>query len=105
MKAYYLDMKDDPDAGGEIVFANTVKEAKKQAIGKDFYEMSGEWIYLQCKRAKDYDGMENLSKMELARECWRNGWWFFESDYPDPDEATDADFDKWYTDTFGDSNA
>lgn len=101
MKAYYLDMKDDPDAGAEIVFANTVKDAKKQAIGKDFYEMSGEWLQLQCRREKKFDGMEKLSKRELAKECWRDGWWFFENDYPDPDEATDQAFYDWYDKTFG----
>lgn len=104
MKAYYLDMKDDPDAGAEIVFANTVREAKKQAIGKDFYEESGEWIYLQCKRIKKFDGMETLSKMELVKECWRDGWWFSEGNCPDTDESTDEDFYKWYKNAFGNPN-
>lgn len=103
MKAYILEMRDDPDAGCEIVFANTAKEAKRQAIGKDFYEMSGEWLELRVRRLKKFDGMERLSKAEIAKECWRDGWWFFESGYPDPDEATDQEFYDWYSATFGDT--
>lgn len=100
MKAYVLEMKDDSDAGCEIVFANTAKEAKKQAIGKDFYEMSGEWLELRVRRYKHFDGMEKLSNAELAKEQWREGWWFHESGYPDPDETTDEQFIEWHNSKF-----
>lgn len=100
MKAYILEMKDDSDAGCEIVFADTAKGAKKQAIGMDFYEMSGEWLELRVRRYKHFDGMEKSSKAEIAKEQWRLGWWFHESGYPDPDEATDAEFLDWYKSKF-----
>ena len=35
MKAYCGEVKDDPDLGMEILFANTVREAKKQFIGSE----------------------------------------------------------------------
>lgn len=101
MKAYRLEMNDDPDAGCEIVFAKTAKEAKRQAIGMDFYEMSGEWLELRVRRDKTFDGMEGLTKAQLAKEQWRDGWWFHEDGYPDVEEATDEEFYKWYDDTFG----
>lgn len=101
MKAYILGMRSDPDEGNEIVFADTVREAKKQAIGMDFYESSGDWLDLYANRYKKYDDLEHLTRKELALHQWRDGWWWHEPGYPDPDEGTDQDFYKWYDSTFG----
>ncbi|SIS11833.1 hypothetical protein [Williamsia sterculiae] len=101
MKAYKLKMASDPDAGSEIVFATTSREAKKQARGQDFYEMSGDWCDLRVGRAPHYDGMEALSERELRKENWRDGWWFHQYGCPDVDEATDEDFYAWYDSNFG----
>lgn len=49
------------------------------------------WLDVQAHRRPAFDGMENLTKAELWKECWRDGWWFHEYDVPDPDEATDAE--------------
>lgn len=45
--------------------------------------------------------MEKLTLAQLALEQWHDGWRWFDSDYPDPNEATDAEFLKWYESTFG----
>jgi hypothetical protein len=102
VKAYYLSVKDDDDAGQAVVFANTAKEAKKQVFSHDLLvdALEGGWINLRVNRAKEYDGMENLSAAELALKQWRNGWRFFDVDYPDPDAATDKEFLEWYEGNF-----
>lgn len=103
MKAYRLSIKDDDDAGNAIVFANTVREAKKQVWGHDTLvdALEGGWINLQAHRSEEYDGMEDLDAAHLALQQWKNGWRWFDVNYPDPDEATDDEFLKWYEDNFG----
>lgn len=103
MKAYYLSIAGDDDAGGAIVFAETAKAAKKLVFNHESLAdaLQGEWIYLRVHRDKQYDGMENLSAAELALRQWHSGWRWFDIHYPDPDEATDAEFLEWYKNTFG----
>lgn len=103
MKAYYLSIAGDDDAGGAIVFAETAKAAKKLVFSHEALAdaLQGEWIYLRVRRDKHYDGMETLTKAELAKMQWRDGWRWFDSDYPDPDEATDKEFYQWYVDYIG----
>lgn len=99
MKAYCLSVKDEDDAGQAIVFAETVRDAKKQVFGHDTLvdALEGGWTALRAHRAKEYDGMENLTDAQLANRQWRNGWiWFDEYDMPDSDEATDEMFYDWY---------
>lgn len=94
MKAYYIDIKDDPDQGANIVFSTTVREARKYT-GDLQYDS---WIDVQCRRYPQFDNMEKLTKRELALEQWKQGWWF-DSDEPmfdDYKENTDADFLAWY---------
>lgn len=98
MKAYSLSIKDNDDAGNEIVFAENAKAARNK-IG-DLADSLEEWIDLRVHRAKEYDGMEHLTDAQLANKQWRNGWRWFEMDYPDPDEATDDEFFKWYEANF-----
>lgn len=99
MKAYYLSINDYPDAGQEVVFANTAREAKK-LVG-DISDSLENYTDLRVNRAKLYDGMENLSAAELACKQWHEGWQWFDMEYPDVDEATDAEFLDWYKSTFG----
>lgn len=99
MKAYYLSIYNGDDAGQQIVFANTAKEAKKLVHG-DVYDNLENYIDLRVNRAKKYDGMENLSEAELALQQWHDGWQWYDIDYPNPDEATDSEFLEWYKDTF-----
>lgn len=99
MKAYYLSIKDDGDTGQQIVFANTAKAAKKLVHGWVWDNLEN-YIDLRVNRAKKFDGMENLSEAELALHQWHDGWRWFDMDYPDPDEATDAEFLKWYEENF-----
>lgn len=103
MKAYKLSVKDAEDAGNEIVFANTVQEARKQIYGTELWDATdGEWLRVQAHRDKRYDGMENLNSAELALHQWHDGWWFDpDYDFPDPDTATDAEFVEWYKSHFG----
>lgn len=101
MKAYYLSIKDNDDAGMQVVFANTAKEAKRLVSG-EVHDNLEEYIYLRVNRAKRYDGMENLSRAELALKQWQDGWqWFDLYDVPNPDENTDAEFLAWYKSNFG----
>lgn len=101
MKAWYLDIKDDPDQGAFIVFANTRNEARKQADTKDL--MYESWIDVQARRYKSMDDKENLDKAHLTLELWReHGWRWWDIEYPNPDEATDEEFLKRYKDNWGD---
>lgn len=97
MKAYYLSIRDDPDQGGQIVFAKTAREAKTKLTDDLIYDR---WIDLEAHRAKEYDDMENLSDAELALVKWKNGWWW-DGKYPDPDTDTDEEFLQWYKEMFG----
>lgn len=100
MKAYSLSIKDNDDAGQEIVFAENGRAAKK-LIG-DLADSLEEYTDLRVHRDKRYDGMEKLSPAQLAFHQWRDGWqWFDMYDMPDPDHATDAEFYKWYERNFG----
>lgn len=98
VKAYYASIWDDPDAGGEVVFANTAREAKKEAWGLDFTAFCDSYIYLRVNRWKELDGCEKLTEREMALKKWQNGWWW-DSDEPSFDdygEHTDEDFLAWY---------
>lgn len=99
MKAYTLSIKDNDDAGQQVVFAETAKAAKRLVSGYVWDNLEN-YLDLRVNRSRDYDGMENLSPAELALKQWRNGWQWFDIDYPDPDEATDAEFMVWYQETF-----
>lgn len=99
MKAYYVSIRDDDDAGGGITFAHTAQEARGHYHAFDLNPER--WIDVQAHRSKHFDGMENLSKAELAKEQWRDGWWFHQSGSPDVDEATDEEFYTWYESVFG----
>lgn len=104
MKAYRLSVKDNEDAGNAIVFANTTQEARKQIYGSDLYDATdGEWIRVQAHRAKSFDDMEALSESELDLRKWKDGWRWFDMDYPDPDTASDEEFYQWHKDTFGET--
>lgn len=100
-KAYYVSIVDEDEAGGEVIFAKTAQQAKAMAYGREFTANLESYIYLRARRDKRYDGLENLSGAELALLQWRDGWRWFDMDYPDPDEATDNEFLKWYKDVFG----
>lgn len=104
MKAYCLSIKDNDDAGALVVFADSAKDAKKQyGISDDISIAAQEdWTSLVVRREKRYDDMENLSNAELAMHQWRDGWRWFDVNFPDPDEATNEQFIEWYKNTFGD---
>lgn len=96
MKAYYIDIKDDPDQGGHLVFDTTVRNAKKRVNESDLVYDS--WLDVQCRRMPEFDGMENLSEAELALAKWHNGWWWDsgEPTFDDGEENTDQDFLDWW---------
>lgn len=100
MKAYITGITDDDDAGNEIVFANTAREARKMVWGSDFTAFAERYIDVYARRYPNYDGMENLSKKELALQQWHDGWWFHQSGYLSDDEWTDEQFIQWYEETF-----
>lgn len=98
MKAYRLWIDGQEEAGTPIVFATTAKEAKKQVFDHEGLvdALEGGWIDLRVNRDKCYDGMDNLSPAEFAKHQWRDGWQWFDTDYPDPENATDEEFIEWY---------
>lgn len=102
LKAYSLSIKDDDDQGQVIVFAENATKAKAFIVSTDL--MWDSYLDVRVHRAKAFDGMENLSKAELAKNQWRDGWRWFDMDYPDPDEATDEEFLSWYENMFGDKS-
>lgn len=103
MKAYYLSVYDNPEAGMQVVFANTAKEAKKLVYGEVWDNLEN-YIDLRVNRAKRYDGMENLDDAHLSLQQWRDGWIWPDLDYPDSEEATDQEFLDWYDKIFKRSN-
>lgn len=100
MKAYCVSIKDDDDAGAEIVFATTAREARKKAWGSDFTSFAESYIYVVAHRDKRYDDLEKLSEAELACKQWRDGWQWFDRENPDTETASDAEFIKWYESNF-----
>lgn len=100
MKAYYLRIEGDDEGGIEVVFADTVRAAKKLIYGTWLGDSLESWLDVRATRAKSFDGLENLSASELALKQWRMGWRWNDMDEPDVDEATDEDFLKWYKENF-----
>lgn len=94
MKAYKLYVANDDEGLCEVVFANTVREAKKKIDGTDLYYE--EWIDIRANRYPTFDGMEHLTKREFAKETWRHGWQWYEEATPEPSETTDEEFYAWY---------
>lgn len=99
MKAYYLSIADNDDAGMDVVWANTAKEAKRLVTG-NVWDNLERYIDLRVNRAKRYDDMENLDAAHFALQQWKDGWRWFDMDYPDPEEATDQEFLDWYEANF-----
>lgn len=99
MKAYTLRVIDDYDQVQVIVFANTAKEAKKQFNSTGLE--TEQYIDIRVKRHPEFDNMENLSEIELAKNQWREGWTWYDEDTPDPEETTDEEFYEWYKNNLG----
>lgn len=98
MKAYCIETN-DPDEGQAIVFAEKPSQAKGQIYGTGMYPPDS-WTDIRARRAPGYDGMESASPAELALKQWKEGWQWFDLDYPDPDEDSDETFYEWYRKTF-----
>lgn len=98
MKAYYIDIKDDPDQGGYLVWDTTVRKAKKRVDESDLQYES--WLDVQCHRMKRYDGMEGLSDSQLALVQWHDGWWWDNAPPTDDGDTSDEEFLKWWHDNF-----
>ncbi len=101
-KAYLLGLRNDDDAGNELVFAQTAREARKQIYSTDLDPEN--WIDVTAHRAKKWDHLFGSSRKEQYKAFWRDGWWFHQSGCPDVDEATDEQFYEWYDNTYGVNN-
>jgi hypothetical protein len=100
MKAWYVEIRDDPDQGAFVAFADTRNQARAQADRHDL--MYESWIDISATRFKAMDGKEHLDKAHLTLELWRDHCWrWWDISYPDQDEATDEEFLDWYERTFG----
>lgn len=94
MKAYKLSIKDDPDQGEVIVFAQTAREAKNNWTQ---YLDADNFLYKLVHRAPEFDGMEGASDMEIMTKQWQEGWrWYDCYDVPDVEEDTVEDFQAWF---------
>lgn len=101
MKAWRVEIDNDPDQGTLVVFANTRNEARDQT-GDLIYDR---WIDIRATRFKQMDDKEHLSEVDLMLELWRDhGWRWLDIEYPDPDEASDQEFVKWYLGIYGDKD-
>lgn len=99
MKAWTVEITDDPDQGMFVVFADTRNEARGQASSHDLIYDS--WIQVHAKRFRSMDNKEDLDEAHLLLELWRDhGWRWWDIDYPDQDESTDEEFIKWYEKSF-----
>ncbi|TNU78269.1 hypothetical protein [Lactococcus lactis] len=93
MKAYKLSVKDDPDQGEVIVFAQTSREAKKNWT---HYLDADTFIDELVHRAPEFDGMENATELELITKQWQEGWrWLDYPSVPDVETSTVEDFQAW----------
>lgn len=98
MKAWRLEITDDPDQGTLVVFADSRDQARSQT-GDLMYDR---WIDISATRFKAMDDKEHLTKAQLTLELWRDhGWRWWDIDYPDPDKATDKEFLDWYEGVYG----
>ena len=94
MKAYKLSVKDDPDQGEVIVFAQTARKAKNNWTQ---YLDADSFLNKLVHRAPEFDGMEDASDMELMTKQWLEGWrWYDCYDVPDVEEDTIEDFQAWF---------
>ena len=99
MKAYKLSIKDDPNQGEVIVFAQTAREAKNNWTQ---YLDADNFLDKLVHRAPEFDGMENASDMELMTKQWQEGWrWYDCYDVPDVEEDTVEDFQAWFRKEYG----
>lgn len=71
MKAYVLGLYSNEDAGNELVFANTVKEAKDKNTQLD----PESYIDLYAHREKVFDDMENASEEVILEKMKAEGWY------------------------------
>lgn len=94
MKAYKLSIKDNPDQGEVIVFAQTAREAKNNWTQ---YLDADNFLDKLVRRSPEFDGMENASDMEMMTKQWQEGWrWYDCYDVPDVEEDTVEDFQAWF---------
>ena len=101
MKAYIGGIHSNDDTGNIIVFAKTAKEAIKLVLQDQISADRESYIDVYAKRYSIFDDMENLSRKELMKEQWRDGWWFSQSNLPDESESSDQDFYEWYEASMG----
>ena len=96
MKAYLIGTTAGDDVCHDIVFANTVREAKVLANANYITDESENWIDIYAKRAPEFDDMENATKDEIYLKKFREGWiWWDESDQPHEENTTDQEFYQW----------
>lgn len=98
MKAWRVEIVNDPDQGTLVVYANTRNEARGMS-GDLMYDS---WLDITATRFKEMDDKEHLRESERALILWRDHCWrYLDIEYPDQDEATDLEFLEWYHKTFG----
>lgn len=97
MKAYQVDLYNDPDAGSEIIFAKNTKDARKLAHDTDLArENDHDFIDVKVMREPAFDNMENATDEEMLIKKWHEGWWFGDVSYPPkPGEISNAKFLEW----------
>lgn len=96
MKAYLIGTTVGDDVCHDIVFANTVREAKVLANTSEVTDESESWIDIYAKRAPEFDDMENATKDEINLKKFREGWiWWDEVNQPHEENTTDQEFYQW----------
>lgn len=75
MKAYKVWTDHHHEGHQDIVFAESVSEAKKLAQSSHVCD-GADWIDLRVKREPEIDGMQDYTDKELIYELIKIGWWY-----------------------------
>ncbi len=96
-KAYILSCVNDSDQGVVLVWSTSSQQAKH-----DWHnDLDCDYIDRRCKRAEEFDNMEDAPEKEIMYIQWQLGWtWDYlnppECNYNTPKEV----FNKWYDDEY-----
>lgn len=107
MKAWVVSNKHDDDLGQEIIWANTLTEAKKLMTSTGIGNWTDNYSDLRIIRHSTFDDLEKLSNKEFMKVQWIHGWrWFDTTKLPYYDEIessiVDEVWDAWYKKNYGD---
>ena len=100
---YGLDVYDEDNIGDDIIFANSLEEAKTKyfnldSLNKTWYDFKKHFKKsdIKFKRMKPLDGYENASEMKIMEQAIQECYWycFVGDDLFSPDCYNKEDFER-----------